>query len=75
VLHCIKSFVPKVERSVAVCKAHATKAVEAAGSLRSILDGRTVVADSCARLSHFSHLQSGFSYCRGTAVRPHQWHA
>ncbi len=67
--HFIKSIMPKEEKFFDLFEAHAAKAVEAAGSLRAILDGGKGLADNCARLSAQEEEADHISYEVMQAIR------
>jgi hypothetical protein len=69
VFHFIKSIMPREEKFFDLFEAHAAKAVEAAGSLRAILDGGKSVADHCAKLSRQEEEADHFSYEVMQAIR------
>ncbi len=67
--HFIKSIMPREEKFFDLFEAHAAKAVEAAGSLRAILDGGKTVADNCAKLSRQEEEADHISYEVMQAIR------
>ncbi len=65
----IKSLLPKEEKFFDLFEAQAAKAVEAAGSLRAILDGGKKTADHCAALSRQEEEADHISYEVMQAIR------
>lgn len=60
--HLIRSILPREDRFFDLFEAHASKAQEAAGSLRAILNGGPAIADHCARLSRQEEEADQISY-------------
>jgi uncharacterized protein len=67
--HLIKNMIPKEEKFFDLFESHAAKALEAAHSLRSILDGGKTIADHCAKLSAQEEEADHISYEVMQAIR------
>ena len=65
----IKSIMPKEEKFFDMFEAHAAKALEAAQSLRAILDGGKTIKDHCATLSRQEEEADHISYEVMQAIR------
>jgi len=67
--HFIKSLMPKEEKFFDLFEAQAAKAMEAAQSLRKVLDGGDATADNCAILSRQEEEADHISYEVMQAIR------
>jgi uncharacterized protein len=67
--HFIKTLMPREEKFFDLFEAHAAKAIEAAQSLRSILEGGKTIADHCAKLSAQEEEADHISYEVMQAIR------
>ena len=65
----IKSLLPREEKFFDMFEAHAAKALEAANSLRAILEGGKATADHCAKLSMQEEEADHISYEVMQAIR------
>jgi uncharacterized protein len=69
VFQFIKSLLPREEKFFDLFEAHAAKSLEAAHSLRAILDGGKATADNCAKLSVQEEEADHISYEVMQAIR------